>query len=83
MRQRNHAADHIIFSYFGAAAMAALDQIGPFALKRATYQSMLSAALYIKNEIEAYRASNIWGSTFWQVRLTSTCSLATHLRIQI
>ena len=83
MRQRNHAADHIIFSYFGAAAMAALDQVGPFALKRATYQSMLSAALYIKNEIEAYRASNIWGSTFWQVRLTSTCSLATHLRIQI
>jgi beta-mannosidase len=66
MRQRNHAADHIIFSYFGKAAAAALDEVGSFALKRATYQSMLAAGLYIKNEVESYRASNNWGTTFWQ-----------------
>lgn len=27
---------------------------------------MLGAALYIKNEVECYRASNNWGTTFWQ-----------------
>jgi hypothetical protein len=66
MRQRNHAANHIIFSYFGAAAMAALDEVGEHSLKQATFQSMLAGALYIKNEVECYRASNNWGSTFWQ-----------------
>jgi hypothetical protein len=64
MRQRNHAADHIIASYFGEAD--SLDEVGEVALKRATFQSMLAAALYIKNEVECYRASNNFGTTFWQ-----------------
>lgn len=35
------------------------------AFKRQLYQSMIGQLLFLKTEIESWRSSNVWGTTFW------------------
>ena len=44
-----------------------LDDVGPAALQRHAYLSMLGAALQQKAHIEAYRSAPTWGTVIWQL----------------
>ena len=63
--RRNWNVANLIGTFFGADAAKRMAEYGEVAFKRQLYQSMLSQVLYMKTEIEAWRSSNIWGSTFW------------------
>ena len=66
-RERNWPADAIIASFFGNASRNLLNQTGAVALQRSVYQSMLGQALWIKSQVETFRATNIWGVLTWQL----------------
>jgi hypothetical protein len=38
---------------------------GEVAFKRQLYQSMVGQALFLKTEIEGWRAQNVFGTTIW------------------
>lgn len=59
LAERNYACDSHIHAYFGAAA---LDEIGEAAFKSQLYLCMVSQALWIKGQIEVFRASNSFGA---------------------
>ena len=63
--QRSWNVANVIEPFFGANATARLAEYGEVAFKRQLYQSMISQMLFLKTEMEAWRSSNIWGSTFW------------------
>ena len=68
----------VVGTYFGAAAVAGMQQMGEAAFKRQLYVSMIAQLLYMKVTIEAYRSSNSWGTIFWQYHLfLSICHRAT------
>jgi hypothetical protein len=64
---RNWNPSNIINVFFGAAAMAAMSEIGEIPFKRQLYQSMVGQALFLKTEIEGWRAQNVFGTTIWSV----------------
>lgn len=66
-KERNWPADGIIASFFGNRSRAKLDEVGALPLQRAAYQSMLGQALWIKSQVETFRATNIWGTLTWQL----------------
>lgn len=63
--RRNWNVANVIQPFFGSNATARMSEFGEVAFKRQLYQSMVSQALFLKTEIEAWRSSNLWGSTFW------------------
>jgi hypothetical protein len=63
--QRSWNVANVIGPFFGNNATARLAEYGEVAFKRQLYQSMISQVLFLKTEMEAWRSSNIWGSTFW------------------
>ena len=67
--QRNYPCDNLIGSFFGDAAVSALDTDPPGApsLQRQAFQCMLSQALYLKTDIESRKARNVWGLLLWQM----------------
>ena len=63
---RNWNVSNVIFTYFGADAVASgMQQSGEAAFKRQLYQSALGQLLFLKTEVESWRSSNVWGTTFW------------------
>jgi len=56
---------NVLQSYFGKAAVSALEDSGETAFKRQLYQSMIGQLLNLKTEIESWRSQNVWGTTFW------------------
>eukprot|EP01052_Picozoa_sp_SAG31_P011930 SAG31_NODE_687_length_12813_cov_2.597216_12_plen_304_part_00 len=66
-RERNWPADGIIASFFGNSSRAALDEIGTIPLQRQVYMSMVGQALWIKSQVEIFRAKNIFGTLTWQL----------------
>jgi hypothetical protein len=60
---RNWPVDIVIQGYFGL--QQDLNATGESAFKRQLYQSLLGQALYLKAEIESWRATNNFGTTIW------------------
>eukprot|EP01006_Ploeotia_vitrea_P031881 TRINITY_DN64165_c0_g1_i1.p2 TRINITY_DN64165_c0_g1~~TRINITY_DN64165_c0_g1_i1.p2 ORF type:complete len:866 (+),score=74.69 TRINITY_DN64165_c0_g1_i1:17-2614(+) len=63
-KQRNYCVDNIIESYFGKQD---LDKVGTLPFQKQLYQSLLSQGLFIKSELEQFRAGNWWGTVIWQL----------------
>ena len=63
MYERNWPVDNIIQSYFGWQNLNATGSV-PF--KKQLYQSMLSQALNIKQQVEELRSTNNFGTLIWQ-----------------
>ena len=66
-KERNWPADGIIASFFGNQSRARVDDVGALALQRQVYQSMVGQALWIKSQVETFRATNIFGTLTWQL----------------
>ena len=64
-KDRNWNPSNIIAKFFGTAAADAMAESGEVPFKRQIYQSLVGQALFLKTEIEGWRANNLWGSTFW------------------
>jgi predicted amidohydrolase len=62
---RNWNVSSVISTFFGDGAASDMQQSGEVAFKRQLYQSMLGQLLFLKTEIESWRSTNVWGSTFW------------------
>lgn len=64
-QHRNWNPSNIIKVFFGPAAAAAMSDSGEAAFKKQLYQSMIGQALFLKTEIEGWRAQNVFGTTIW------------------
>eukprot|EP01052_Picozoa_sp_SAG31_P017367 SAG31_NODE_1185_length_9494_cov_5.602980_4_plen_268_part_00 len=64
-RGRNWNPSNVITKFFGTGAANGMRDIGSTPFKRQLYQSMVGQLLFLKTEIEAWRSTNLWGSTFW------------------
>ena len=64
---------------FGENASAALTLTGEKAFKRQLYQSQIAQVLVMKTEIEAWRSTNNFGTTFWMYNVRTSLSLSLSL----
>ena len=63
---RDDSCVGLIGTYFGTAAgTTGVNQVGETAFKRQLYQSMIAQLIFLKVQIESWRSSNAWGTTFW------------------
>lgn len=63
MYERNYACDRWVFEYF---RLIDLNVTGPASFQRQLYFCMFGQALYMKAQIEGWRANNIFGMLLWQ-----------------
>lgn len=63
MYHRNYGCERWIYSYFRTIN---LNQTGAAAFQRQLYFCMLGQALFLKAQVEGWRANNIWGLLLWQ-----------------
>ena len=62
---RNWNVSNVIYTFFGTdAVVSGMKQSGEAAFKRQLYQSALGQLLFLKTEIESWRSSNVWGTTY-------------------
>ena len=72
---RNWNVSNVIYTFFGTDAVASgMKQSGEVAFKRQLYQSALGQLLFLKTEIESWRSSNVWGTTFWMFNEVWPCA---------
>jgi hypothetical protein len=65
-KNRNWNASNVILAFFGPQAVyPGMAEAGEVAFKRQLYQSMIGQLLFLKTEIETWRSSNVFGTTFW------------------
>ena len=62
---RNWPVDVVIQSFFGAGAGQRASATGKAAFQTQLYQSMIGQQLFLKREIESWRATNVFGTTIW------------------
>lgn len=63
MAERNYPCDTHIRAYFGTT----LNGVGQLAFREQMFHCMISQALWMKGQIEAYRSKNIYGLLIWQL----------------
>ena len=63
MYERNYACDRWVFEYF---RLIDLNVTGPASFQRQLYFCLFGQALYMKAQIEGWRADNIFGLLLWQ-----------------
>ena len=74
--QRNWNVSNVIYTYFGVnAVVSGMKQSGEAAFKQQLYQSAIGQLLFLKTEIESWRSSNVWGTTY--VRVLNFCPCLT------
>ena len=61
--ERNYPCERWIYSYFRTID---LNQTGAEALQRQLYFCMFGQALFLKAQVDGWRANNIWGLLLWQ-----------------
>lgn len=65
MAERNYPCDDLIYTYFGSAAVASLDDVGETPFKRQLYQCQLAQALLMAQTHSVMRAKN-WAPAYPQ-----------------
>ena len=59
---RNWNQSNLLLAYFGPNGVTDMGNSGETEFKAQLYRSMISQALFLKTEIEAWRADNVWGT---------------------
>lgn len=65
MAERNYPCDDLIWTYFGNASVAALDEVGELPFKRSLYQCQLAQALVMSQTHSVMRVKN-WAPAYPQ-----------------
>ena len=66
---RDWNASNVIGAFFGEHAVVGMEEVGAAGFQRQLYQSMIAQVLFLKAEIETWRAQNIWGSLIWMCKI--------------
>jgi hypothetical protein len=55
----------MVLAFFGEQCVVDMERSGEENFKRQTYRSMIAQGLFLKAEIESWRAQNVWGNRIW------------------
>ena len=59
-RYRDWNVSRVVQAFFGEQAVVDMEQTGEESFKRQIYRSLIAQVLFLKTEIEGWRAQNVW-----------------------
>ena len=62
---RGWNVSNMVLAFFGEQCVVDMERSGEENFKRQTYRSMIAQGLFLKAEIESWRAQNVWGNLIW------------------